>query len=90
MSNVSHGNFGSRTDSSSSNGGEPPMTTLDYRVGRLEKDSEEIKSEIKLVNQSVNDLQIELHKSIASQTKWIAATIISVAAISLTVAKFVF
>ncbi|MCG9699613.1 hypothetical protein L1D19_05640 [Vibrio natriegens] len=89
MSNVSHGNFGSRTDSSS-NGGEPPMTTLDYRVGRLEKDSEEIKSEIKLVNQSVNDLQIELHKSIASQTKWIAATIISVAAISLTVAKFVF
>lgn len=90
MTNVTHGDFtGGRIVKPRDNGGEPPMNTLEDRVRNLETDIAVIKSNY-ATKADIADLRSELHKSISSQTKWLAATIIGVAAISLTVAKLIF
>ncbi|AAW86533.1 hypothetical protein VF_2038 [Aliivibrio fischeri ES114] len=48
------------TEQSKKNGsGEPPMTTLEQRVSHLEKDTSEIKAEVKQTRKDLIDFQIK-------------------------------
>lgn len=86
---VGAGRFNKITIPESGNGGEPPMNDLEARVRNLETDISVIKSNY-ATKTDIADLRVELHKSISSQTKWLAGTIIGVATISLAVAKIIF
>lgn len=79
------------------NGGD--MDTLIKRVEQLEKDTNQIRvdmatlttrSETFATKEDMQLIRTDMHKEISAQTKWIATTIIGVAALCMTAAKFLF
>jgi len=75
------------------------LDRLEKRVERLETDVTQIKLDLtKLTTRSEEfatkgDIQLirtDMHKEISSQTKWMAGTIIGVAALCMAAAKFLF
>ena len=71
-------------------GGEPPMSTLDYRISRLEEDVSMIKAEVRGIREAMSDLRVELHKSLNTQTKWIVGFMVAIASVTLAIARFLF
>lgn len=79
------------------NGGD--MDTLTRRVGRLEKNMLEMAMELTKLSvransfaskEDVQTIRTDMHKEISSQTKWLAATLIGVAGLSLAMARYLF
>lgn len=80
------------------NGGDE-MAELIKRVEQLEKDTNQIRvdmaklttrSETFATKEDIQLIRTDMHKEISSQTKWLAATIIGIAGISLAIAKYLF
>lgn len=75
------------------------MDNLIKRVELLEKDTHQIRVDVATLSErsksfaTKEDVQLirtDMQKEIASQTKWLATTIIAVAGVSLAVAKYLF
>ena len=76
------------------------MSGLELQLIHLEQDVAVIKSnyvtkndltEVKLeLKEDVSALRVELHQSITAQTKWIAATMITVAVMSIATVRLLF
>ncbi len=75
-------------------GGEPPMTTLEHRVIKLESDVADVKEDIHELRlemkEGLGQVQIELHKALTSQTKWFIGALLGTVAMSLTIIKLFF
>ncbi|QHB34662.1 hemolysin XhlA [Yersinia canariae] len=69
---------------------------LEERVKRIEESLTEIRTDIAVIKsnyatkEDIASVRIEVHQSIAAQTKWLAATMIAIAGISMAVAKLIF
>ncbi|HEI8820183.1 TPA: hemolysin XhlA [Serratia marcescens] len=69
---------------------------LEQRVKQLEISLAEIKTDIAVMKsnyatkEDIASVRIEVHQSISTQTKWLAATMIGIAGISMAVAKLIF
>lgn len=92
-----------RPQNSTSGGGGDMTDKLEKRVERLETDVSKIKEDLAVIKSNystkediqsirteVQAVKSELHKEILSQTRWIAGTIITVAALCMTAAKLLF
>ncbi len=75
------------------------MDNLIKRVVQLEKDTNQIRvdmakltarSETFATKEDIQLIRTDMHKEISSQTKWMAGTIIGVAALCMAAAKFLF
>ena len=66
------------------------MSTLGYRVSRLEEDVSAIKADVHGIRQEMAGLRVELHQSLNAQTKWMVGFMVAIAAVALTIARFVF
>ncbi|MCF1610148.1 hemolysin XhlA [Serratia marcescens] len=69
---------------------------LEQRVKQLEISLAEIKTDIAVMKsnyatkEDIASVRIEVHQSISTQTKWLAATMIGIAGISMAIAKLIF
>lgn len=69
---------------------------LEKRVKLLEDALAEIRTDIAVMKsnyatkEDIASVRIEVHQAISAQTKWLAATMLGITALALTVAKFIF
>ena len=90
MNNVTKGNFTTRHLSSDNHGGgEPPMSTLEQRVQRLETDIAVIKSNYS-TKADIESVKTEMHKEINKMLIWLIGAMVAIAGLSLTIAKLFF
>ncbi|MCB5307445.1 hemolysin XhlA [Yersinia enterocolitica] len=69
---------------------------LEKRVKQVEDSLAEIRTDIAVIKsnyatkEDIASVRIEVHQSITAQTKWLAATMIAIAGISMAIAKLIF
>lgn len=69
---------------------------LEKRVKQIEDSLAEIRTDIAVIKsnyatkEDIASVRIEVHQSITAQTKWLAATMIAIAGISMAIAKLIF
>ncbi len=87
------GDLPSKRNGNSGDGGDD---MLEARVKKLEEDLSLIKTDLAVIKanyatkEDIASVRIEVHKSIANQTKWMAATMLGIAAAVLAIAKLIF
>ncbi|WP_240043081.1 hemolysin XhlA [Photorhabdus luminescens] len=78
----------------SGDGGNNDM--LETRVKKLEDDLNLIKTDLAVMKanyatkEDIASVRIEVHQSIATQTKWIAATMLGITGLAIGIAKLIF
>ena len=99
MSNIHHVNFDTKSD-----GGEPPMSTLELRVTHLEQsvtglggDIKEIRGDIKEIRNEMSGLKVDiaklettLYKTLTKHIIWMIGANFTMLAIALTLVKLFF
>ncbi|EKN4705006.1 hemolysin XhlA [Yersinia ruckeri] len=69
---------------------------LEKRVKQIEDSLAEIRTDMAVIKsnyatkEDIASVRIEVHQSITAQTKWLAATMIAIAGISMAIAKLIF
>ncbi|WP_438333863.1 hemolysin XhlA [Edwardsiella tarda] len=77
-------------------GGDGGNTVLEKRIALLESDLASIKTDIAVMKsnyatkEDIASVKTELYQSISAQTKWLAATMLGVTGLALTIAKLIF
>ena len=75
------------------------MSDLEHRVSHLEQDVSSIKEDVREIRkdiadarqnmmQAITNLRVELHQSLNTQTKWMVGFMAGIAAVTLTIARF--
>ncbi|CAQ85657.1 MULTISPECIES: hypothetical protein [Photorhabdus] len=83
-----------KTGGNSGDGGSNDM--LEIRVKKLEDDLNLIKTDLAVMKanyatkEDIASVRIEVHQSIAAQTKWIAATMLGITGLAIGIAKLIF
>ncbi|BET96553.1 hemolysin XhlA [Xenorhabdus taiwanensis] len=77
-------------------GGDGGGGDMETRVKKLEEDVHSIKVDLAVIKsnyatkEDISSVRIEVHKAIANQTKWMAATMLGIAAAAMAIAKLIF
>ena len=64
------------------------MSDLEHRVSHLEQDVSSIKEDVREIRKDITNLRVELHQSLNTQTKWMVGFMVGIAAVTLTIARF--
>ena len=75
------------------------MSDLEHRVSHLEQDVSSIREDVREIRkdiadvrqnmmQAITNLRVELHQSLNTRTKWMAGFMAGIAAVTLTIARF--
>ncbi|WP_228900533.1 hemolysin XhlA [Photorhabdus bodei] len=84
------------TFNSGGNGGDGGSDMFEVRVKKLEDDLNLIKTDLAVMKanyatkEDIASVRIEVHQSIATQTKWIAATMLGITGLAIGIAKLIF
>lgn len=69
---------------------------LEKRIQKLEDDLAAIRTDLAVIKsnyatkEDIASIRIEVHQSIAAQTKWLAATMLGITGLAMAVAKLIF